>query len=378
MTKKTQKAPDAPAPSANLAAGAIQIIATNRLQFDPQNPRFYRLNDATSVQAVVEEMFDDESVQDLMLSIGSKGYFAGEPLLVAQNGDGTFVVVEGNRRLAATKLLNGELQPPSRRSAMVAQLRQEVSVAPPMELPCLLYQDRKDVLRYLGYRHITGVRPWDSLSKAKYLFQLRAAFHSKLERDVQLKSLAADIGSRPDYVAQLLTALQLYMIASEQKPAFFGLPVRAEDIEFSYITTALNYRNIVSWLGLADKGDYEMLGLKTEELKNAFGWMFSKNQIGQTVVGESRRLSMLAEIVRSPEATVKLVETSNLEEAFLYTNGPQAALEQALDQAIDRVRVVWEMIGSSQALTQEHLRRADALSEKARDVRNALRSKLED
>lgn len=366
------------APSASTNPGAITSIKTADLQFDPENPRFYRLNDASSVDAVVEEMLDDESVQDLMLSIGSKGYFPGEPLLVTKGDDGTFVVIEGNRRLAATKLLNGQLQPPARRTSLVTQLRDGAVVTPPIDLPCLIYPDRKDVLRYLGYRHITGVKQWDSLSKAKYLLQLKEAFHSHLDKPAQLKALADDIGSRSDYVAQLLTALQLYTTASETKPPFFGLPVRPDDVEFSYVTTALNYRNIVDWLGLESKGDYEMPQLKADELKKAFGWMFAKDQLGRTVLGESRRLSMLAEVVRSPTAVAKLEQTANLDEAYLYTEGPQAALTAALEQALERIRVVWEMIGSSQGFQKDQLQLSEQLAERARDVRNIIRSKLED
>ena len=86
----------------------IQYIETGKLEFDPENPRFYRLNErAGSDDAVIEEMLDDESVQDLMLSIGEQDYFPGEPLLVVKKGK-KFVVVEGNRRLAAVKLLNGD------------------------------------------------------------------------------------------------------------------------------------------------------------------------------------------------------------------------------------------------------------------------------
>jgi hypothetical protein len=358
---------------------SITMIDTDQLSFDPENPRFYRLNDASSVEAVLEEMLDDESVQDLMLSIGSKGYFGGEPLLVTPSNGGGYTVVEGNRRLAATKLLNGQLLPPARRSASIAQLRSGVSSEPPTKLPCLVYDHRKDVLRYLGYRHITGVKQWDSLSKAMYLLQLRTEFHSALERSQQLKALADDIGSRPDYVAQLLTALGLYTAAKDTRPPFFGLPVRLEDVEFSYITTALGYRKIAEWLGLESKGDYEMLGLKRDELKLAFGWMFSKDQVGRTVVGESRRLSMLADVVVSEQAVAKLQETSNLDEAYLYTGGPEAALSTALTQAIEKVRVVWDMIGSStQPPTKDHLQESEDLFVRARDVRNFLRNKVED
>ena len=84
-----------------MANQQVKMIDTAILEFDPANPRFYRLNDSHSIEAVVEEMLDDESVQDLMLSIGQKGYFEGEPLLVVRKPGGHFTVVEGNRRLAA-------------------------------------------------------------------------------------------------------------------------------------------------------------------------------------------------------------------------------------------------------------------------------------
>ena len=114
----------------------IKFIPTSELHFDPENPRFYRLNDRTSVDAVIEEMLADEGVQELMLSIGQQGYFEGEPLLIAADQNGKLIVVEGNRRLAATKLLNGEISPPKRRSASVKLIRDEAQHAPPTELPC--------------------------------------------------------------------------------------------------------------------------------------------------------------------------------------------------------------------------------------------------
>ncbi len=60
-----------------MADQEVQMISTSALDFDPENPRFYRLNNAYNVSAVIEEMLDDESVQDLMRSIGQKGYFSG-------------------------------------------------------------------------------------------------------------------------------------------------------------------------------------------------------------------------------------------------------------------------------------------------------------
>lgn len=353
----------------------VRRINTVDLQFDPQNPRFYRLNDAHSVPAVIEEMLDDEGVQDLMRSIGQKGYFEGEPLLVTREG-GQLIVVEGNRRLAAVKLLNQQIPPPARRRASVAQIISEVAVTPPTELPCIEYPSRREVMRYLGYRHITGIKEWDSLSKARYLADIRIEFYAELPQSAQMKALANDIGSRGDYVGQLLTALGLYIQAEDTK--FFELPMAAKDVEFSYLTTALNYKKITDWLGLAGRVDIEMPGLNIDNLKRAFSWMFPKDQQGRTIIGESRNLDQLADIVSSPEAVRVLEETGKLAEAYLYSEGPQLALIRALEQAQERVQVVWGMLPKTKPLTPQHLEQSEVLAEDTRAIRNYLREKLED
>ena len=356
------------------AAPKVRHIATAELTFDPDNPRFYRLNDKHSVATVIEEMLDDEGVQDLMLSIGQKGYFEGEPLLVTDEG-GNIVVVEGNRRLAAVKLLNGEIAPPTRRRASVAQIRSEAIEVPPATLPCIVYHSRREVKRYLGYRHITGIREWDALSKAKYLADIRQDFYPDLPHEAQMIALAKDIGSRRDYVAQLLTALGLYIHAEDAK--FFELPMSDKDVEFSYLTTALNYSKITSWLGLASRTDIDMPGLDLINLKRTFAWLFAKDQQGRTIIGESRNLDKLAEIVSSPEAVDILEDTGRLGEAYLYSEGPQAALIKALDQAQERVQTAWNMLPKTNPLTAQHLDLSEKLADDARAIRNYLREKLE-
>ena len=347
------------------AKGKIVYIDTEDLAFDPDNPRFYRLNDASSISAVIDEMLDDEGVQDLMLSIGEKDYFEGEPLLVATHSDGSLIVVEGNRRLAATKLLNGEITPPKRRMKSVESLRSEATYKP-TSLPCIQYENRKDVLRYLGYRHITGVKQWDSLSKAKYLAQLRDEFYPNEELKRQFKVLANDIGSKPAYVGRLLTALELYTRADNKK--FFKLGIRNEDIEFSYLTTAITYNPILEWLGLESGEDIEMPSLNEGNLERAFAWMFVKDQNGRTILGESRNLNKLADVV-SNKTSIKMLEDGfKLSEAFLCSDGPQTALENALNLAAESAQVAWNMLPKTKLLTGKHLELAETLADQASSI----------
>ena len=84
----------------------ITMIPLSNLLFDPENPRLpkeFRGN--RDEQAIIKHMLRDESLIELMKSIGQTGYSASEPLLVVPESE-KYIVVEGNRRLAALKLLS--------------------------------------------------------------------------------------------------------------------------------------------------------------------------------------------------------------------------------------------------------------------------------
>ena len=353
----------------------IEYIDAVKLEFDPENPRFYRLNDkAGSDSAVIEEMLDDESVQDLMLSIGEQGYFPGEPLLVVKKGK-KYVVVEGNRRLAAVKLLNGEMSAPKKKEKSV-QLILDEAIHKPVKLPCLVYKNREDVLRYIGYRHITGVKEWDSLSKAKYLKELSDTFYQGVSKDVLFKSLAKEIGSKPYYVGLLLTSLNLYEVAAESK--FFSLPMTEKDVDFSYITTALGYKNITTWLGLEDRNDLAAQNLNTENLNKLFSWFFVRDQQGETIIGESRAITKLNTIVGYETAVDNLIKSKNLDEAFLYTNGQEEALDKALDIVESSLRVVWEMLLKNNNFSEKQESQANEIATFSRKVKRHIEDARED
>lgn len=79
-----------------------------KLELDPDNPRLPAKAGKTQ-----EEMLDylarETGMQELMASIGTNGFFEGEALIVCEtddtNNSGIYRVVEGNRRLAALRLL---------------------------------------------------------------------------------------------------------------------------------------------------------------------------------------------------------------------------------------------------------------------------------
>lgn len=330
--------------------------AVTDLDFDPKNPRFLDAFDGME-QAdaeAIRRMVEEENIHELVGSIGQQGYFPGEPLLVTPNRErpGRFIVVEGNRRLAALRVLSGLVPDGHLPESLVQAVRE--ATHKPLQVKCLNFSDRRDILKYLGFRHISGPRRWEPLSKARYLADLIANFYTDLTFDAQLRAVAKDIGSRRDYVAQLLTALGLYDRAKAKN--YYDLQRLSErDISFSLITTALSYSNIVQFLEMQSREDATLRGLDEDRLKELLAWMFAQDQKGDTVLGESRRLKLLAAVVASSTATAELRKKGDLDQAYIHTSGPVDALTKLLDAADRSLEDCSAMMANDMALDESHM-----------------------
>lgn len=295
----------------------VEFLPVRDLEFDPENPRLPdRLKNDIDESKILEWMVDKGVIEELMIAIGEYGYFVGEPLLVVKkaNTDDKYLVIEGNRRLAAVKLLlHPELTPRKSIQQIAADARSEK----PDEIPCVIFPTRDEILRYLGYRHVTGIREWSALAKARYLAQLLPTTQEG-SLDDKFQELARAIGSRKDYVARLLTGLSLYQKIEDNN--FFGIQDLNEDtLSFSLLTTAASYTNIVTFLELDDPRNPDLTGLDIKRLEKLTKWIFEKEN-GETRIGESRNLRELNKVVahdlaRSQfESGVALTEASRLTE----------------------------------------------------------------
>ncbi|MGH9931854.1 MAG: hypothetical protein ACREA9_21865, partial [Pyrinomonadaceae bacterium] len=269
---------------------------------------------------------------ELMRSIGENDYFEEEPLLVIRKSGRpiSYTVVEGNRRLAASKLLAHPNLAPIRRQAVLAA--HDEAKHNPTRIPVLVYERREDILDYLGYRHITGIKPWDPLAKAKYLHQLRLKVQEKTP-EKEFDTLARIIGSNASYVARLLTGLSLFEKIEANE--FYHLKgVKTEDdIDFSLLTTALTYSNIVKFLGLKSSADPSLKSLVEKHLRELVQWVFERGPDSITRVGESRDLRKLNAVVNNNDALKAFRRGAPLDDATLLTGLPAEVFRTAIAKA---------------------------------------------
>jgi hypothetical protein len=124
------------------------------LRFYPENPRVYSiLNNSSedpSQEEIEEEMCKMEHVKELRISIESNGGLT-DPLIVKGN-----IVLEGNSRLAAYRILN-KTQPAKWGLVKCMVLPSDIS--------------DEAVFTLLGQYHIIGRKDWEPFEQATYLFR---------------------------------------------------------------------------------------------------------------------------------------------------------------------------------------------------------------
>ena len=305
----------------------IETVPLSKLILDPENPRLPESlpRDQTSMLNYIAET---TSIEELMSAIAENDYFAGEPLIVVPSNDAnkTFIVVEGNRRLCAVKLL-ADPTLIARRSTRMLELAESAKRKPSL-LPTIQLAKRSDVLPYLGFRHITGVKQWEPLAKARYIEQLLTLTDNNLEQRERYGEVARVIGSRRDHIKRNLDALAVYKVI--KKEDFFEIEdLNDESLKFSVLSTALADERIAAFVGVVKKDfndEYQptypiqdLTILDKARIKDLTRWLYEKDTKGKTRLGESRNLRFLAAVVASTKALGAFRGGSPLKIAYQLT-----------------------------------------------------------
>ena len=306
----------------------------SELEFDPLNPRLPKKLQTKSEKEVVEWMLLDASLIDLVASIGINGFFPGEQLLVVENRqNGKFRVIEGNRRLASCKILNN----PKLANVKQKTIQNIQEIDPnniPADVPAFLFEERNDILEYLGYRHVTGVKSWGALPKAKYLYELYSLDKTDDSLYDKSKRLAKKIGSRGDYVMRLLTSYQLFV--EFEKNNFYNIPkISEENIEFSnLVDSATRFSNISSFLNIDfDKND-PLEELNKDNFAELTKWLFERDEKNRTKIGENRNIRILNAVIKSPKALDAFRNNTPIKEAYLLTEEPDKIFMKSIESSI--------------------------------------------
>lgn len=296
-----------------------QFIELESLFLDPENPRLPS-NVGRTQQEMLSYLAKYTSIEDLMNAIAENDYFAGEPLIAFQKDDGRYYVVEGNRRLTALKLITDPhiISSPSNR---IIEISQNAKHKPDI-IPVIIVTSREAAIPYLGYRHITGVKQWEPLAKARYIRSVLSTVDPALPLNDRIKEVANIVGNRRDHIKRNLEALNVYEVI--EKNDFFGIESLNEtNIKFAVLSTALSDDRFGEFIGLESGTESAITqpdSLDVSHVKELTEWIYKKDKDGKTRLGESRNLKYLGAVISNTKAIEAFRRGTTLSSAYRMTN----------------------------------------------------------
>lgn len=314
----------------------IEFAPVEALWLDPQNPRIGRAKRRESpgqdeLLTIMSTWTLDELV-DSFLNAG--GFWTQDALIIVKEvreGLERLVVVEGNRRLAALKLMMRGLagEPHVPRPIMDRIRDADIDLDDDLfrSVPYLLADQRSDVAAYLGFRHVTGIKEWPPTEKAEFITQL-------IENGgLTYRDVARQIGSRSDFVKHNYIAFKVL----EQVEGAFRDDEWVDLIEskFSVLLLSLRSTKVRDFLGVdttsdAEKGSRDIVPLnKRDDLQKFIEWVFG-TKTKKAIVRDSRQIDRFADILSEPRSVAYLSDAPepNFEIAYSLT---RAAADLVID-----------------------------------------------
>jgi hypothetical protein len=312
----------------------VQKISVKFLAFDGSNPRFSGGKVKGDIE-VIRYLAETADLGELLQSIAASGYIDIEPLIVMRVDD-IYLVLEGNRRLAALRLLADpdlakkcEIVIPDMGSTLRNTLN-SVSVYP--------VKNRDEARNFIGFKHINGPHRWDSLAKARFAADW---FRKEKKKGTTLKEIARHMGDRHDTIKRMVAGI--YVLDQARDAHLFDIEDRfpGRAFGFSHLYTALTRPGFRAFLGLSE--DWRTVDPEPDpvpenhldDLKRLMVWLYGskEDEVRPVVSSQNPHVAQLAEVLAKPKARTLMLNTNDLAAAYAEVDTPALQFEKSLVEA---------------------------------------------
>lgn len=291
----------------------VLYVSPDLLQFDARNPRFAGELNGKSQQQIQQYIFGKPHyASQLVDSFLENGFIDYEPLIVKRHAK-KYVVIEGNRRLAAINEIRGRPDVYDRRA-------KELESVPVLVFPDSSdEQQRKDMRVYLGVRHLLGFREWPPISKAQFLDR-ESRTQGGLDRVIK------EVRIKRQDARRFLVPYRLL------KRANIVLP--GED--FWVLGEALNRGGVKKFLQLeVEPKSLQVLSFDKRRLNLLLNDLYGpkrrgtqRRDVSSRTLQDTRDLKRLSDVLSSDKASAVLHSGKSLEEAEIYVDTREQSLRR--------------------------------------------------
>ena len=344
----------------SLVKSIVQIEThIDNLFLDPNNPRFISpewnyISDDNIMNSSVQEnikgrLITGFGIEKLASNIRINGFLKIDRVVVKKinNTEDKYVVLEGNRRICAAKLIFEQAQTNS-------ELPEDV-VDSVTNIECLEYigTDPKASWIFQGLRHISGITDWPPFNKAKLLVE-------QMETDdLTLTQVGERFGITAYAAGQWMRGYRAFQQASQDSDFIHELDIKS--YPFFQEIFGRSSSGVREWL---DWDDNNRVFKNVLNLDEFISWLYPREEEDGDAFGswdkrhlkvrdDLRTLSYL--IKESPDHFEVFRRTKNLENA--YANALSAKQkEQISDQTENTLKILNKCIGAIDNLPAKALR----------------------
>lgn len=242
-----------------------ELVVTNLL-LDPLNPRIPEPDPNLSQAQLIEELVEHDKVYELARNIAENGYFPVDSLIVIEK-DKEKHVIEGNRRLAALKLLLNPQAAPAAWQRRFKALSDRVSPADIKTVRVSIAPSRAAASHIIMNKHTAQqVERWSRIMQAKF-------FKNLIDSGLSVDDIAEQYHIQASKVTDALQMHTMYAIACtldfQEEVAKKVLNPR----EFPASTLERLYKNprVGKFLGIEFDDNKQLIGrVKPDEFKKGY------------------------------------------------------------------------------------------------------------
>ena len=271
-------------------AGMTAKVPVERLRLDREPPRLADREKHASDEAIIARLYS-AGLDELLLSISTSGYLNIEPLVAmnAPDGDG-LIVLEGNRRLAALRLL--------REPELVSKIAsaEKVRIAIPdvddslrhtfEQVTVYRVASREEARAFIGFKHIHGPAKCNTYAKARF------AADWYREGEVSIERIASALGDRHGTVKRMVSAI--YVLEQAIREGLF-------DIEDRY-TPKFNFGHLIAAFSRSQYLDRARAeATATKDARRGAGTSVMPRRSSDPQAGPDKRLAQTESLDRPTE-----------------------------------------------------------------------------
>jgi len=289
-----------------------QSVEVQNLLFDPHNPRLPS-EVGPSEKEIFRFLVDEIGVDDLLNSIASSGVIEGDPIIARPaEAPGRFYVIEGNRRLAALKILNGQKIADGQAEPNIPLISAEVA-ASVKQVTVQTGWEEDQLEAYLGYKHVTATREWSPEAKARFVLERCKGDFSNESLSKFAKRLGTTLPTLRRWLIAYLTLKQAETIG------VFDPLKAATKRYFGTFYTLLGSQEVQNFLALESNrlSDTPVPISHRDQLAEFVSWTIGTKKSPPIV--NSRAQQKLDAVLSSPGGLQHFRSKRSLDAAILYT-----------------------------------------------------------